>query len=498
MVSDNQFRRIPSDGSKRNLGVTKQASNSGLKFMINTEWINAHNLLVMEPSIRGMVRDVTERKVQELLFSREKINEGGKSGVRSLELRFMNDDKLPKTTFTKTNIVPKGEALQVALYDVRSQSIVNEGPLSLIKIQICPIHGEFESREDEDWTEAEFNKNIVHKKKNKEPLLVGDGVVTLRNGVASISEITFNETSRWARKKRFSLGAKAMENGENIKEGRSQAFRVKDIRGEAYKKHYPPYLNDEVWRLKKISEKGPYRNRLHSYGIKKVKDLLRLLIINKSSLHEIFGKIPNKCWSDIIEHARLCVVDEYMLYSYEMIEQPILLLFNVIYELVGVTFDKQKFYLPNDVTLTPNQKNWVEIVKQDAYKNIGNLRAIDEAVLNSKSLEACIKSTQDLQGFVEPFISTSNVNDGMQNVEMNVDPVADIREMRQNSYDDLDGYFDGAERSTFVDLLNYVSNIEKPKAVWCKIRAVVKWGISVRRVAAARRNEALSIYSAIF
>ncbi|XP_058740522.1 calmodulin-binding protein 60 B-like isoform X2 [Vicia villosa] len=428
MVSKKQSRKIPSHVPKRNLGVTKQATN------------------------------------------REKINEGGKSGARSLELRFDNDDKLPDTTFTKTNIIQKDEPLQVALFDVRSKSIVNDGPFSSIKIQICPIKSEFKSCDDEDWTEAEFKDNILRERENKEPLLVGDRFVTLKNGVASIYKIMFTDNSGWVRDKKFSLGAKAMKNGEIIKEGRSQALiRVKDGRGESYKKHYPPYLKlkDDVWRLKKIAKNGPFHKRLRNNEIHNVKDLLRLLITNESSLREKFEKIQNKSWSDIIEHARSCVVDDYMLYSYEMIGQPVLLLFNVIYELVAVTFGEQKFYLPDDLTLTPIQKNLIEIVKKDAYKNIENLKAIDEGTLNSISLEACIKSTQDLQGYVEPFISSSNVNDGMQNVQINVDPVADTREIPQNNYGDSTyvvipepdydvsfGYFDGDELSTFFDFLS--------------------------------------------
>ncbi|XP_058740516.1 calmodulin-binding protein 60 B-like isoform X2 [Vicia villosa] len=502
MVSGKQARKdhkgssnkIPSLGSKRNHGVTKQASNS-LKYRIKR--MNAHDSLLMKSFIRGVVKYEVERKFQELLISREKIYEGGKSGARALELRFINNNKLPNTTFTKTNIISKDEALQVALFDVRSKSIVNEGPLSSIKIEICPIKGDFESCDDEDWTEAEFSDNILHERENKEPLLVGDRFVTLENGVASISKIMFTDNSGWVRGKKFSLGAKAMKNGENIKEGRSQAFRVKDIRGEAYKKHYPPFLNDDVWRLKLIAENGPFHDRLRSNGIHTVKDLLRLLIVNESSLREKFGQIQKKCWLAIVEHARSCVVDDYKLYSYEIIGQPILLLFNVIYELVGVTFDSREFYSPDDLTLTPNQKNLVEIVKQDAYKNIGNLRAVDEGILNSISLEACIKSTQE-QDLQHLEISVANVNDGMQNVQINVvDPVADIREIPQNSCDVLHDYFDGAECSAFVDLLNFdmdMSNSEKPKAMWCKIRAVVKWGISVRRVAAARRNEHLFYY----
>lgn len=35
----------------------------------------------------------------------------------------------------------------------------------------------------------------------------------------------------------------------------------------------------------------------------------------------------------------------------------------------------------------------VEIVKRDAYKNMDNLTPIDEALLNSLSLEACLKAS---------------------------------------------------------------------------------------------------------
>ncbi|CAI8615358.1 unnamed protein product [Vicia faba] len=464
MVSGKQARKdhkrsnkVPILGSKRNHGVTKQTSNR-LKRMLKR--MNARDSLLMKSFIRREVRDEVERKFQELLVSREKINEGGRSGARSLELCFINNNKLPITTYTKTNIIPNDEPFQVALFDVRSKSIVNDGPFSSIKIQICPIKGEFESVDDEDWTQNEFNGNILHERKNKEPLLVGDRFVTLENGVASISKIMFNDNSGWVRNKKFSLGAKAMKNGENIKEGRSKAFRVKDVRGEAFKKHYPPFLNDYVWRLKLISKNGPLHKRLRDYEIHTVKDLLRLLIVNEASLHQKFGKIQNECWSDIIEHTRSCVVDDFKLYGYEMIGQPILLLFNVIFELVGVTFDAQEFYLPDDLTLTPNQKNLVETVKQDAYRNIEKLKAIDEAALNSISLEACIKSTQEQD---------------VQHIDISAE--------------------NGAEWSTLVDLLNSdmeISNSEKPKALWCKIRAVVKLGISMRRVAAAKRNEELS------
>ncbi|GAU11436.1 hypothetical protein TSUD_344270, partial [Trifolium subterraneum] len=106
---------------------------------------------------------------------------------------------------------------------------------------------------------------------------------------------------------------------------------------------------------------------------------------------KMFGKIPKKSWFAIIEHAKKCVVDDYKLYSYVANGQQIALIFNAIYELVGVANDAQNYYIPK--TLTPNLQNIVEVVKRDAYKNAdNNLVPMDEAQLNSVSLAACLKS----------------------------------------------------------------------------------------------------------
>jgi hypothetical protein len=67
----------------------------------------------------------------------------------------------------------------------------------------------------------------------------------------------------------------------------------------------------------------------------------------------MFGKIPKKSWLAIIEHAKSCVVNDYKLYRY-LISGQIMLIFNAIYKLVGVTFDEQNYYLPE--TLTPSLK----------------------------------------------------------------------------------------------------------------------------------------------
>ena len=54
-----------------------------------------------------------------------------------------------------------------------------------------------------------------------------------------------------------------------------------------YKKHYPPSLLDEVWRLERIAKDGAFHTRLASNKILTVKDLLRLNVTDPSALRNV-------------------------------------------------------------------------------------------------------------------------------------------------------------------------------------------------------------------
>lgn len=54
-----------------------------------------------------------------------------------------------------------------------------------------------------------------------------------------------------------------------------------------YKKHYPPALNDEVWRLEKIGKDGSFHRRLNNAGIFTVEDFLRLVIRDSQKLRTV-------------------------------------------------------------------------------------------------------------------------------------------------------------------------------------------------------------------
>ncbi|RDX91576.1 Calmodulin-binding protein 60 B, partial [Mucuna pruriens] len=371
------------------------------------------------------------------------VNQTGTYRATPFELRFIS--KLPGTIFSYSNMIAEDKTpIQIAIFDVRDQSVLNVGPLSSMKVEICALNGEFGFNGSEDWTEEEFNVNILREREGKRPLLNGDRFVTLKNGVGCINKVMFTDNSRWIRSRKFRLGAKVVQptsNEANIKEGRSEPFVVKDYRGESYKKHYPPCLNDDVWRLEQIAKDGKIHKRLSQlHGIHTVKDLLRLYTTNSSSLLEKVGKIPKRSWIAIIEHAKTCVIDDDKTFVYHTAEQSTSLFFNSIYVLLGVTFDGQNYRSLD--TLTPGEKHLVEMLKQRAYKNVDNFKSIDETSLSClRPLEQGlqqynnISSTQNgtWAGYGQPHASTSYINEGVQNYQTYVDPVPDITDMPLNN-----------------------------------------------------------------
>lgn len=54
-----------------------------------------------------------------------------------------------------------------------------------------------------------------------------------------------------------------------------------------YKKHYPPSLTDEVWRLEKIGKDGSFHKKLNKAGIYSVEDFLRLVVRDSKKLRSV-------------------------------------------------------------------------------------------------------------------------------------------------------------------------------------------------------------------
>lgn len=151
-----------------------------------------------------------------------------------MQLRFLN--KFPPTIFTGSQVEPEdAQFIQVILMDANSQTLVQSGPLSSIKIEIVAINGEFGSDDREDWTEKEFNDSILRAREGRRPLVTGELTITLREGVGRLGNIVFTDNSSWIRSRKFRLGVRVVQKNSGdtrIREAISDPFVVKDHRGE--------------------------------------------------------------------------------------------------------------------------------------------------------------------------------------------------------------------------------------------------------------------------
>ncbi|XP_030455603.1 protein SAR DEFICIENT 1-like [Syzygium oleosum] len=228
----------------------------------------------------------------------------------SLELRFSKSLKLPIFTGSKIVHVDRSQ-LQIILVDTRGDQAVPPTLPSLIKVEIVVLDSDFPPGDRTNWTSEEFDRKIVRERQGKRPLLAGELSVTMRsNGVAAIGEIELTDNSSWIRSRKFRLGARVSPGsyqGIRIREAISEAFIVKDHRGELYKKHYPPQLGDEVWRLEKIGKEGAFHKKLGDEGINTVQDFLKLSVVDPNKLRRILGQgMSEKIWDATIKHARTC------------------------------------------------------------------------------------------------------------------------------------------------------------------------------------------------
>lgn len=95
--------------------------------------------------------------------------------------------------------------------------------------------GGISSGDHDDWSQQEFESNIVKERTGKRQLLTGDVNVTIRNGVAPIEDIEFTANSSWIRSRKFRIGAKVSQgncHGVRISEAIIEAFVVKGHRRE--------------------------------------------------------------------------------------------------------------------------------------------------------------------------------------------------------------------------------------------------------------------------
>ncbi|KAL5665654.1 hypothetical protein ACJX0J_025762, partial [Zea mays] len=323
---------------------------------------------------------------------------------RNLQLQFRSQLALPIFTGGKVE-GEQGAAIHVVLLDANTGCVVTSGPESFAKLDILVLEGDFSKEEDEDWTEEEFESNIVKEREGKRPLLTGDLQVTLKEGVGTIGELTFTDNSSWIRSRKFRLGlriAPGFCEGIRVREAKTEAFPVKDHRGELYKKHYPPALKDDVWRLEKIGKDGAFHKKLNASGIYTVEDFLRLLVRDQQRLRSILGSgMSNKMWDSLVEHAKTCVLSGKHYVYYARDSRNVGAIFNNIYEFTGLIADDQFISAEN---LTDNQKVYADALVKKAYEDWMQVVEYDgKALLSFKQKKKTVTTRSDVAS-----ASTSN------------------------------------------------------------------------------------------
>ncbi|EXB94581.1 hypothetical protein L484_022898 [Morus notabilis] len=356
----------------------------------------------LEPILRRVVSEEVERALAKLgpamLPGRSSPKRIEGPDGRNLQLHFRSRLSLPLFTGGKVE-GEQGAAVHIVLIDGNTGHLVTSGPEASSKLDVVVLEGDFNTEDDEGWTPEDFESHVVKEREGKRPLLTGDLQVTLKEGVGTLGDLTFTDNSSWIRSRKFRLGLKVASGfceGIRICEAKTEAFTVKDHRGELYKKHYPPALNDEVWRLEKIGKDGSFHKRLNQAGILIVEDFLRLVVRDSQKLRSILGSgMSNKMWDALLEHAKTCVLSGKLYVYYPEETRNVGVAFNNIYELSGLIAGEQ--YHSAD-SLSESQKIYVDTLVKKAYDNWDQVVEYDgKSLLSFKQNKRPNASRNELQ-----------------------------------------------------------------------------------------------------
>ncbi|KAG5007579.1 hypothetical protein JHK82_025502 [Glycine max] len=348
---------------------------------------NLENLFsAMEPLLKRVVGEEVDQAMRQWSrsFARSpslRLQAMDQQQPSTLQLCFSKRLSLP--IFTGSRILDvDGNPINIVLMDKSNGQGVPTSLSNAIKLEIVVVDGDFPLNDnDEDWTSEEFNRHIVKERNGKRPLLAGELNVIMRDGIAPTGDIEFTDNSSWIRCRKFRVAVRVVPGtnpgGVRIREAMTEAFVVKDHRGELYKKHHPPMLHDEVWRLEKIGKDGAFHRKLSSEGIKTVQDFLKLAVIDALKLRNILGMgMSDKMWEVTIKHAMTCDIGSKM-YIYRGPEFTIFL--DPVCKLIRADVNGHTF--SNRDPMSHLNKAYIDKLVKEAYARWSNLEEIDE-VLN--------------------------------------------------------------------------------------------------------------------
>ncbi|OIW10068.1 hypothetical protein TanjilG_32808 [Lupinus angustifolius] len=338
----------------------------------------------LEPLLRRVVNEEVEQAMRRCYLP---------SMTRSPSLRIQASEhpssfqlifnkKLSLPIFTGSRILDiDGNPIHVVLVDKTSnQQMVPTSLPQAIKLELVVLDGDFPHSDNESWMSEEFNNHIVKERTGKRPLLTGELNLTMRDGIAPIEDLEFTDNSSWIRSRKFRVAvrvASESNQGVRIREGMTEAFVVKDHRGELYKKHHPPMLKDEVWRLEKIGKDGAFHKKLSLHGINTVQDFLKLSVVDPNKLRKILGiGMSEKMWEVTVKHAKTCIMGN----KYYIFRGPhFTIVLNPICQMIRAEINGQVF--PGRELNNITNKSYIQKLVREAYATWNNLEELD-GVLN--------------------------------------------------------------------------------------------------------------------
>ncbi|XP_056171890.1 calmodulin-binding protein 60 D-like [Syzygium oleosum] len=330
------------------------------------------------------------------------------NGERNLLLQLQTKLSLPLFTGKKIE-GEEGARIYVALIDANTGDAVTSGPESSIKLDVVVLEGDFNKDNQDNWAQEEFEKYVAKERAGKGPLLTGDLLVTLKGGVGGLGDLIFTDNSSWNRSQRFRIGLKVASGycgNTRIQEAVTDAFRVREHRGELYKKHYPPASDDEVWRLEKIAKDGKSLHKLSDAGIQKVEDFLLQLFTDSKKLKEILGKsITSKSWDILVNHAMTCKTN-WKLYLYYLDgTRKHGAVFNTDSQLIGLIKDRVCFATHR---LSAQEKEHGDTIVKKALDNWNDVREFNGETF-SGSMQKKSSSSFPSQVFEEQVVNLNPV-----------------------------------------------------------------------------------------
>ncbi|CAJ2645195.1 unnamed protein product [Trifolium pratense] len=303
------------DDTQHQLAQSKKPKLPGLASVI-VEALKVDSLQRLCSSLEPLLRKIVSEEVERALAKLDHAKLGDRSSIQRIEapreknLQLHFRTRMPPHLFTGGKVEgEQGAVIHVVLLDPNTGNVVQVGPESVAKLNVVVLEGDFNDEVDDDWTKEHFESHEVKERDGKRPLLNGDFHVSLKEGVGTLGDLSFTDNSSWIRSRKFRLGvtvAPGYCDGIRVREGKTEAFAVKDHRGELYKKHYPPALHDEVWRLDRIAKDGALHKKLIQSRIVTVEDFLRLLVrepqkLRSMSVDSLVKKAYDN-WDQVIEY----------------------------------------------------------------------------------------------------------------------------------------------------------------------------------------------------